>query len=391
MRRIAIATGTRADWGLLSPIARALNARRDVEVQIIATNMHLIERYGHTISEIEADGLRVAASVPMDSDDDSAAGKVRAMAACMAGMADALGRLHPDLLVILGDRYEMLATASAALMMGIPIAHIAGGEISEGAVDDSIRHAITKMASLHLAATESYRRRIIQMGEQPRRVINTGAIGVWNALNQPMMSLDELRQSLGFEVDGSTLMVTYHPVTLDTAADPADRFSMLLEALDRFPDNRVIITYPNNDARGTEIIRLIDRYAACSRGRVLAVPSLGRVRYLSALQYVAAAVGNSSSGIVEVPSMHIPTVDIGMRQRGRLASRSVIHCGDSADQIAAAIAFALSPDGRRRAAEARNPYEGPDALSAIVDALVSTPVDDLTIKKFYNIEMPSEL
>ncbi len=389
MRRIAIATGTRADWGLLSPIARALNAREDVEVAVIATNMHLIERYGNTIAEIEADGLEVAARVPMDSDDDTDAGRVRAMASCMAGMAEALGAIRPDMLLILGDRYEMLATASAALLMKIPISHIAGGEISEGAVDDSIRHAITKMASLHLAATEPYRQRIIQMGESPDRVINTGAIGVWNALNQPMLSIDELRRSLGFEIDSSTLLVTYHPATLDADADPAERFTRVLEALDRFPRNKVIITYPNNDAHGAGIIRLIEEYAGARPGRVLAIPSLGRVRYLSALRYVAAAVGNSSSGIVEVPSMHIPTVDIGMRQRGRLASRSVIHCGDTADQIEAAIASALSPEGRRAAAEAHNPYEGTDTLGAIVGALASVPLKDLNIKKFYNIEIPS--
>lgn len=391
MRRIAIATGTRADWGLLSPIARALDARADVEVQIIATNMHLIERYGNTISEIEADGLPVAARVPMDSDDDSDAGRVRAMAVCMAGMAEAFGRLRPDLLVVLGDRYEMLATVSAALMMKIPVAHIAGGEISEGAVDDAIRHAITKMSSLHLAATEPYRRRIIQMGEQPDRVINTGAIGVWNVLHEPLMSLEELRSSLGFEIDRSTLLVTYHPATLDADADPAERFSQLLVALDRFPDNKVIITYPNNDARGAVIIDQIEQYASSRPGRVLAIPSLGRVRYLSALRYVAAAVGNSSSGIVEVPSMHIPTVDIGMRQRGRLAAESVIHCGDSAEQIEAAIAFALSGEGMRIAAEAHNPYEGSDTLGAIVEALACTPLKDLSIKKFYNIELPSSL
>lgn len=387
MRRIAIATGTRADWGLLSGIARALDARPDCQVMVIATNMHLSPRYGNTVDEIIADGFTPAAMVDMkiDEADASTVATVGMMARCMEGMAEALDRLRPDLLVILGDRFEMLATASAALMMRVPIVHIAGGEISEGAVDDSIRHAITKMASLHLTATEPYRQRVIAMGENPEMVINTGAIGVYNILNEPLMSRDELEASIGFELPAGSMLVTYHPATLDDA-DPAERCRALLDALDRFPDSHVVITYPNNDARGRVIIGMIEDYGHRNPHRVKIVPSLGKLRYLSALRCVDAVVGNSSSGIVEVPSMGIPTVDIGMRQRGRLASDSVIHCGDSADEIASAIALALSDEGRNRAGHAANPYYQPDTLGIITRAIATTPLATLSTKHFYDLE-----
>ena len=385
-RKVCIATGTRAEWGLLSGIARELASRDDIELQLLVTNMHLSDRYGHTVDEIIADGFKVDAEVPMlnDNDDDSAAATVRSMSRCMAGTADALSRLSPDLLVVLGDRYEMLTVASSALIFRIPIVHIAGGEISEGAYDDSIRHAITKMASLHLTATEENRNRVIQMGEEPQRVINTGAIGVYNIIHEPVMSREELEESIGMTVDRNTLLVTYHPATLDPT--PVNQqCAALLEALDRFPDNNVIITYPNSDTAGQVIIDMIERYAATRQHRVKVVPSLGKRRYLSALHYAGAVVGNSSSGIVEVPSMHIPTVDIGIRQRGRLAASSVRHYSCTPDDIARGIAYSLSEEGRNEAAVAENPYAKPDTLRLIVDAIANTPLSELSGKKFHDI------
>ncbi len=388
IRKIAFITSTRADWGLLMPIAKALDERDDVAVQIIATNMHLMERYGMTVNEITASGLTVNERVDMAVDGDDPASRVRAMSRCMSGMADSLQRLTPDMVVILGDRYEMLAAASAAAMMTIPIIHIAGGEISEGAIDDAIRHAITKLSSLHLTATEPYRQRVIQMGEQPDRVINTGAIGVWNIFNQPVMSSEELSQSLdGFEFNRRrTLLVTYHPATLDTNMTPAECFANLLTALDNVAsETNVLITYPNNDSGGEQIIEMIKDYAARNVGRVHAVKSLGMKRYLSALRYVAAVVGNSSSGIVEVPTVHIPTVNIGVRQRGRLAGDSVINSGDSADNITRAIRLALSDEGQDRAARADNPYYKPDTLSIMVNAIMSVDPAELKHKHFHDI------
>ncbi|MBO5456927.1 MAG: UDP-N-acetylglucosamine 2-epimerase (hydrolyzing) [Muribaculaceae bacterium] len=382
MRKIAIATGTRADWGLLSGIAKALAARADCEVEILATNMHLFPRYGNTINEIIADGFDPV-RVPVSDATDSPLGAVKSMSECMSGMAEAFERIKPDILVILGDRFEMLATASAALMMRVPIVHIAGGEISEGAIDDSIRHAITKMSSLHLTATELYRQRVIAMGEEPERVINTGAIGVYNIMCEPILSRKELEEFIGMELPEESLLVTYHPATLDDG-DVASRCRELLNALDRFPESKVIITYPNNDSRGRVIIDLIETYGASREGRVKVIPSLGKRRYLSALRYVSAVVGNSSSGIVEVPSMKIPTVDIGIRQRGRLCGDSVIHCGDTAQEIADAISFAFSAEGKRQAAESENPYYQSDTLDKIVRAIAETPLETLHSKKFYD-------
>lgn len=384
MRRICIATGTRADWGLLSPIARALKARPDVELAIVATNMHVDPRYGATASEIEADGLAVTESFDITSGlDDSQLSRAVAAGRATEGMARVIDRLHPDIIVILGDRFEMLGIATAAALMRVPIAHIAGGEISEGAIDDSMRHAITKLSALHLTATEPYRRRVINMGEDPARVINTGAIGVDNIVNaRDAISPEELFRSLdGFPFPKGSLLVTYHSATASDS-DVAAGCHALLEALDRFPDRQVIITYPNNDAGSATIIDLIEAYGAAHPARVKVVRSLGRRRYHAALALAGAVVGNSSSGIVEVPSMHIPTVDIGPRQRGRTAGASVIHCGETVGEIADAITLALSPEGQQRAVMASNPYFRPDTLDLIVNAIADTPLASLRAKRF---------
>ncbi len=383
MRKICIVTGTRADWGLLSPIARALTECPDVKLQIVATNMHLSERHGYTVDEIRADGFEPDALVAMSEAGENGAETAHAMAECMHGMAVALSHLNPDLLVILGDRYEMLAVASTATVMRIPIAHIAGGEVSQGAIDDSIRHAITKLSALHLTATEPYRRRVIQMGEHPERVINTGAIGVYNTLNTPLMTRAELEDSLGFTLHPDTLLVTYHPATLDEVK-PEVRMKSLLDALERL-DAPVLFTYPNNDPGAAPLIEMIEKFVESNPHRAHAVASLGRIRYLSVLRCVAAVVGNSSSGIVEVPSAGIPTVDIGIRQQGRLCADSVIRCGDGSDEIESAIRRALSPECRKSARDTSNPYSRDDTLDLIVNALTHTPIQSLRTKTFHDL------
>lgn len=370
-KRIAFITGTRAEWGLLSPVAKALAATDGIEVKIVATNMHLMPRYGNTVDEIVADGFDVAERVPMDDTDGSELRTVEVMAQCLKGMAEAFDRLKPDRVVILGDRFEMLSAATAALMMRIPIIHIAGGETTLGAIDDSIRHAITEMSWLHLTATEPYRRRVIAMGAAPERVINTGAIGVYNALNEPLMSRDELAASVGLDFERPTLLVTYHAATADDRS-PVEQFQALLDALDRHGDVDVLITYPNNDPRGGGLVTLIEQWVKANSHRAVGIPSLGKTRYLSALRYVDAVVGNSSSGIVEVPSMHIPTVNIGTRQEGRISGESVVHCGVTADEIDRAIAYALSDEGREKARRAANPYYRPDTLGVMVKAIAGT-------------------
>lgn len=383
--RVVFVSSTRADWGLLSPVARALRDGGEVEVEVVATNMHLLPQYGMTVDEIRADGFSPLCA-DMQTDGTDEASRVRATAACTAAMADAFEELAPDAAVILGDRYEMLGAATAAALMRIPIIHIAGGEISEGAVDDAVRHAITKLSSLHLTATEAYRRRVVQMGENPGTVINTGAIGVWNALNAPRLSADALEDFLGIRfADGPVAVVTYHPATLDCGATPASRFSALLDALDDFPQMTCVITYPNNDANSEGIIGLIEDYAS-RRKNVVAFKSLGMRRYLSLLGHASLCIGNSSSGIVEVPSFGIPTVDVGIRQRGRIAAESVIHCGDSRSEISQAISRALSPEFQKLARGVANPYFRECTLElmcrSIVDFVNSLPRAE---KKFYDL------
>lgn len=384
-RKICIATGTRADWGLLSPIAQALNKRDDVDLKIIATNMHLSEEYGSTWKEIENDGLKIDWRVKMKSDADTRKDTVLAMSECMAGMAEALAALQPDLLVILGDRYEMLATASAALILRIPIAHIAGGAISQGAYDESIRHAITKMSHIHLTETERYRKRVIQLGENPEHVIYTGAIGVYNIMHTQYISREQLERELNLTLSDRLILATFHPATLDEMP-PQQQCKNLLAALDRHPDYQTIFTYPNNDSEGRIIIQLIENYRRRHPERVAVFPSLGMRRYLSMLHCATAVVGNSSSGIVEVPSIGIPTLDIGIRQMGRTAAPSVLHCGVSEEEIVDGLETVLSSSFRMIAKSAENPYYLPDTLEKMVDAIVNTPLDNIIIKPFYDVK-----
>lgn len=390
-KRVCFVSTTRADWGLLMPLAEELRRRGHIDVDIVASNMHLLDSYGHTVDEIRNAGFEPT-MVDMAVDGDDEVSRAHAMALCLSGMADAFARLCPDAAVMLGDRYEMLAAASAAAVMHIPIIHIAGGEISEGAVDDSFRHAITKMASLHLSATETYRRRVIQMGETPSAVINTGAIGVWNGDNTGLMSRAELESDLGFSLEPPLALVTYHPATNDHKATPDERIAALLEAIDRFDNLRAVITYPNNDAGSARIIERIEAYGRNRPEKALVVKSLGMLRYQSMLRVASVVIGNSSSGIVEVPSAGIPTVDTGIRQRGRDAAPSVIHCGESSDEIADAIQKALSPHMRDIAARRENPYSKADTLNIMADAVehfvASTPCPP---KSFYNIDIPADL
>lgn len=380
-RTVCIVSSTRADWGLLSPIAKALGMRDDCNVKVIATNMHLSERFGMTINDIVADGFKPE-EVAMPCDNDDAAERVKAMGICMSGMAEAFTKIKPDVIVILGDRYEMLAVASAAVVMRIPIVHIAGGTISEGAIDDSIRHAITKLSAIHLTETEDARRRVIAMGEEPERVINTGAIGVWNIRNIELLSKTELEKSLDFNLEQPFAIATFHPATLDSD-DPGEQCRAMLNALKEEKDLSVILTYPNNDSGSAAIIEEIESFAAKHPTKVKLVKSLGLKRYLSALEYAEFSIGNSSSGIVEVASSGIPSIDIGIRQRGRLAAKSVIHCGNTEKEISAAIKLARSDEFKNMAAKRENPYFKPDTLERMIDAIMNTDLAGLTTKRFY--------
>lgn len=367
-RKIAVFTGTRAEYGLLYWLMKDLQASALLELQVIAGAMHFAPEFGGTWRQIEQDGFAIDAKVEMLLSSDTTVGIVKSMGLGTIGFADALERLRPDLLVVLGDRFETLAIAQSALVMQIPVAHLHGGEITEGAYDDALRHAITKMSNLHFVAAEPYRQRVIQMGESPATVFNVGALGLDHLLRGAVMDPDALSASLGFALRAPYLLATYHPVTAEDE-DPCRSCAAMLGALDAFPDHQVILTYPNADNGGRAIIPLLEAYARTNPARVLAIPSLGFRRYLSVLGGAAAMLGNSSSGLIEAPALHVPTVNIGQRQRGRLAADSVLHCGVAAPEIEAALRHALSDAFAALCRQAVNPYGQGNAAAAIVGVL----------------------
>lgn len=382
MRKICVITGTRAEYGLLSRLMRMIQDDAETQLQIVATNMHLSPKFGNTYQEIENDGFTIDYKVPIIDENapDTAATTVKSMAKAVSGFADAYEVLRPDLIVILGDRYEMLAAASAALLFRIPIAHLYGGEITEGAYDDAIRHCITKMSHLHFTSTEAYRQRVIQLGEQPDRVFYVGAIGVENAKRVPLMSQTEIEENLGFKLGRDTVLATYHPVTNDVSN--VDDF---FKALDESKDLRILFTMPNSDTGGQIIVDKINQFVAQHSERSIAFTSLGRKRYLSVLQYVGAVIGNSSSGLVEVPSFHIPTLNIGSRQQGRAFGDSVVHCAADFPSIKNGLHEIFAPEVRKRAEQATNPYEKADTAQNIFEVIRNYPIENLTLKHFYDI------
>lgn len=366
--KVAVFTGTRAEYGLLYWLMKDIQASKHLELQVIVSGMHLSPEFGDTWRQIEADGFPIDAKVEMLLSSDTPVGVVKSMGLGTIGFADALDRLRPDLLVVLGDRFEALAVVQAALILRIPVAHLHGGEITEGAYDDAIRHAISKMASLHFTATEAYRQRVVQMGESPGTVFNVGAIGLDHLLRTAPMTQTELSASLGFALRRPYFLVTYHPVTV-ADEDPEETFLSMLTAIDRFPDYQVLLTYPNADNGGRKLIPLLEDYAHRHPARAAAVPSLGFKRYLSALRGAAAMIGNSSSGIIEAPSFGVPTINIGARQQGRLAAESVLHCKADTASIEDAITKATSPEFRQRAKDAVNPYGQGNAADQIVNVI----------------------
>ncbi len=366
--RIAVLTGTRADYGLFRPLLDLLEMDPVFDVGLIVTGSHLSPRFGATVTEIERDGRHIVGSVPLDLDDDSELGVTRAAAAALAGVAEQLHALRPHLLVLLGDRFETFAAAAAALLARIPIAHLHGGELSRGAADDAMRHAITKLSWLHFPATKRSAQRIVQLGEDPRRIFVVGALGVDNALHLRKMTKCELEAELGPVFGPQTAVVTFHPVTLEERTAGA-QMAELLTALDRLPTLHAVFTMPNADADNQPIATAIEQYCSCHPDRMRVFTSLGSARYLSLLKLSQVCIGNSSSGIIEAPSLGTPSVDIGDRQGGRERGPSVLHCEPEAATIAAAIHHALSPATQRLAAARENPYGDGHAAERIVAIL----------------------
>ncbi len=383
MRRIAVFTGTRAEYGLLHWLMRDIEADPELHLQVIVSGMHLSPEFGLTWREVSDDGFRIDAKIEMLLSSDTPLGVAKSMGIGVLGFADALERLRPDVLVVLGDRFEALAVVQTALLLRIPVAHIHGGEVTEGAYDDAIRHAITKMASLHFVAAQPYARRVIQMGTPPERVFNVGAVGLDHVMRGKTIDLSAIAFDLEFDLQQPFLLMTYHPVTAYDE-DPFDTTSAILEAIDRFPDHQAIITLPNADDGGRVIGALLSEYAATRPDRVLLVPSLGFRRYKAAMTHASVVVGNSSSGIIEAPTFGVPTVNVGARQRGRLAGPSVLHCSPDTDAIVAAVTQALSPEGQAVAKARVNPYGRGDASAEIL-RILKAAVGPFP-QKFYDLE-----
>lgn len=387
MKKICVVTGTRAEYGLLKPVIERISRDAELELYLIATGAHLSPEFGLTYKEIENDGYIINKKIEMLLSADTPGSIVKSMGVEMIGFADVFTDAHPDMVVILGDRYEMLAVATTAMIHRIPIAHIHGGETTEGLIDEAIRHAITKMSYLHFATTEVYRNRIIQLGESPERVFNVGALGIENIKNIKLLDKEELENSIGLKFVKNTIVVTYHPVTLEKESS-AEQFNNLLSVLDSRSECHIIFTKTNSDTDGRIINQMIDEFVAGHQDRSIAHTSLGQIRYLSTLQYCSMVVGNSSSGIVEVPTFHIPTVDIGDRQRGRISSGSVIHCGTSVEDISNAIDRAMQNDFRQRIKNGKNPYERDGTSYEIVGLIKKFLKNEIDIKKkFYDLDI----
>lgn len=337
--RLLVVTGSRAEYGLLSPLLDEIARDPGMEASLLVTGAHLSPSHGMTVSEIEADGRTIAARVPLPLDDDSEAGVSRALAGALAGAADAMTAARPDMLVALGDRYESFAAVAAAHLARVPVAHLHGGESTHGSTDDGLRHAMTKLATLHFTATEQYRRRVVQMGEDPARVVCAGALGLDNARLLPVRPEAEVRERLGID-DGPYAVVTFHPVTLAADAGLAQT-AALLAALDALADLRVVLTRPNADAGNRAVRALQDEWVARNAARAVAHDSLGADLYLNAVRHAAVVTGNSSSGVIEAPSLGTPTVDVGERQAGRERAASVLHAEADCASIAAALRTAL--------------------------------------------------
>lgn len=383
--RICIATGTRADYGLLYWLMRDLRDHPGFELSIIASAMHLSPQFGETIRFIRQDGFEIDATVPCLDEDDSDAGMGRAYVRATQGFLSALEGIKPDCLILLGDRFEALAAATAATFLHIPVGHIHGGEVTLGAIDEVFRHAITKMAHLHFTAAEEYRQRVIQMGEAPDRTFNVGTVGLDNFLRLDLPSKAGLMAGLGLPEDSDYALVTYHPATMEKAG-PLAGLEALLEAFEAFPDLKLVITKANADPGGRRINERLESFEAQWPDRVRLVTSLGQVRYLAAMKTATMVIGNSSSGIIEAPAVDVPTVNIGTRQEGRLRAQSIIDVAETAADIKAGIARALDPAFRDSLKAKTPPYGRPgNATSRIVSVLEKARFEVLGRKPFSDL------
>jgi len=383
-QQIAVITGSRAEYGLLRGLLYALDADQAFALHLIVTGMHLSPEFGLTYREIERDGFAIAAKVELLLSSDTSLGTAKSVGLGVIGFADALSQLAPDLVIVLGDRFEIFAAVQAAFICRIPVAHLHGGETTRGAVDEAFRHCISKMAQWHFVAAEPYRQRVIQLGEEPQRVFQVGALSIDNVRNADLLSRQALAEQLQFSLDGPYFVVTYHPATLSDE-NPQAALETLIQALDQFSECKLIITLSNADSGGRAINQYWQNYAASQPHRIYCTASLGLQRYLSAVHHANAVIGNSSSGLFEVPALRVPSVNIGQRQQGRLAPGSVIHSAATQSAIVAAIKEALSPEFRAQLPHLSLPFGDGYTAQMIIHILKSQPLPKVEAKSFYDL------
>lgn len=383
-RKICIITGTRAEYGLFYRLLKEIESDPDLQLQIVATGMHLSPEFGFTYKLIEKDGFKISKKVEMLLSSDTPAGISKSMGLGLIGFAETLEELDPDVVVLLGDRFETFAAAAAATVARIPIAHLHGGEITVGAVDEAFRHSITKMSHLHFTSTEEYRHRVIQLGEPPDRVFHVGAPGVENIHNLKLLSKNKLEKAINFTLGTKSVLVTYHPVTLENATSKV-QFQNLLDALDTIRGLKIIFTKANADAGGRIINQMIDIYISQNGGQAIAFSSMGQLRYLSAVKHVDAVIGNSSSGIIEAPCLNIPTVNIGDRQKGRVRAASVLDCRPTKAAIGKAIKIVLSSEFRSSLENIENFYYKENTAFNVKEIIKNIELGNILKKKFNDI------
>jgi GDP/UDP-N,N'-diacetylbacillosamine 2-epimerase (hydrolysing) len=385
MKKVCVVTGTRAEYGLLRWVIEGIRQSTVLDLQLIATGMHLSPEFGLTVNAIEADGYHVDRKIEMLLSSDTAVGVTKSMGLGMIGFADALAELKPDLMLLLGDRYEIFAAASAAMIARVPIAHLHGGETTQGAFDESIRHSITKMSHLHFVAAEEYRHRVIQLGEQPEHVFKVGGLGIDSILRLQLLSRDELQEALNFRFLSRNLLVTFHPVTLEFNT-AAQQMKELLAALSELSETGLIFTMPNADTESRELFRQIQDFCE-KHPQAKAYTSLGQLRYLSCMRHVDGVVGNSSSGLLEVPSFKKGTINIGDRQKGRLKAQSIIDCEPIRSSISNAIEKMFSPQFQNQLSTVKNPYGDGGASAAVVKILKGCSLKGILKKRFHDISV----
>jgi GDP/UDP-N,N'-diacetylbacillosamine 2-epimerase (hydrolysing) len=382
-RKICVVTGTRAEYGLLYWLIKEIESDKELELQIIATGMHLSPEFGLTYKEIEKE-FKIDKKIEMLLSSDTSIGISKSMGLAQISFSESYEELKPDIVVVLGDRYEIFSAVSAAMIARIPIAHLHGGETTEGAFDEPIRHSITKMSHLHFTATQEYKNRVIQLGEHPNRVFNVGGMGIENIKRLKLLTKDEFEKSIDFKLNKKNILVTFHPVTLENST-AQKQFQELLDAIDELEDTNIIFTKANSDTNGRIINQMIDEYVAFNSHKSVGFTSLGQLRYLSALQFVDAMVGNSSSGLAEAPSFKIGTINIGDRQKGRIKANSVIDCLPNKESIKKAFEVLYSKEFNESLKITANPYGDGRASQKIIEEIKKANLADILKKSFFDV------